>query len=374
MQSYLQYSHSHQEDLLMKRRSILTTLAAPLLATLALVPSAKLCAQQAYILTDIAPRGHTLDQTIPAAINARGQVAGSTVDSSGAAHAFLWTPASANTATGTLALLAGPRGTTESAANGLNNLGQVVGYVANRNKYSTVWKYGAVWQPNGTVTTLNDTTSAFAINDAGQVVGRAGYKSGISYPYLWVNGKTFDLKAQIGVGFLAWSINKDGQVVGITGTGDTPGFLWRPNSPNGTSGTGTALSWTPWTINDAGQVVGGTDGYAVLYSPVGGVQDLGVLAGFTDGSDARGLNNVGQVVGTSDNAITGLSHMFLWDSVNGMRDFNDLSQFALYNPNGTPVIGWAQIGPLGINDRGQIVGLGNNPAGQQRIILLTPVP
>ncbi len=88
---------------------------------------------------------------------------------------------------------------------------------------------------------------------------------------------------------------------------------------------------------------------------------LGSLPGATGAADyARGINNLGQVVGMSG------SHAFVWDSVDGMQDLNDL-----LDASGT---GWQLTHPYDINDRGQIVGFGTNPAGLSHAFVLTPIP
>jgi probable HAF family extracellular repeat protein len=354
----------------MKRRSTLTTLATPLLTTLALVPSARLCAQQAYTLTDLAAPGKASFYGSPTVgINASGQVVGSTTDASGANRAFRWTPSSPNAATGVLTLLALPKGDTASDARSINRLGQVAGDVYNRTIRKTTTGSAVRWEANGTVTTLFADGSGFAINDAGEIAGRTGDNKGY-YPFLWVNGTTYNLKAQ-GVGWLVWGMNASGQLVGWDQTNNSLGYLWTPSKPNGTSGSSIQLPFQAQAVSDSGQVVGG-NGHAVLYSS-GTVLDLGTLPGF-DGSGAYAINNSGQVVGEEWNSITGEGHVMLWDSIHGMRNLDDPTQFTLYNPDGTLAVGWELGGARGINDRGQIVGLGNNPAGQQRIILLTPVP
>jgi probable HAF family extracellular repeat protein len=75
---------------------------------------------------------------------------------------------------------------------------------------------------------------------------------------------------------------------------------------------------------------------------------LGDLPEYHD-SGAFGLNEAGQVVGTSDTAEG--SHAFIWDSVNGMRDLNDLID---------PGLGWTLLEAADINNRGQIVGFGSD--------------
>src|SRR5207249_4977985 len=104
-------------------------------------------------------------------------------------------------------------------------------------------------------------------------------------------------------------------------------------------------------INDVGQIVGtsatasGTS-HAFLWSN-GTMADLGSL-GSMGPSDGRGINNRGQVVGGTIDANNSHYHAFLWE--NGtMRDLGTLPGYNLSQ---------AQA----INDAGQVVGLSGDPS------------
>ena len=85
--------------------------------------------------------------------------------------------------------------------------------------------------------------------------------------------------------------------------------------------------------------------------------DLGILGG--NYSYAYGINNAGQVVGSSGAADSGFNHAFLYS--NGqMMDLNDLID---------PSLGITLTEATGINDHGQIVANGGLDA-----YLLTPIP
>lgn len=103
----------------------------------------------------------------------------------------------------------------------------------------------------------------------------------------------------------------------------------------------------PYSINDMGQVAGifnaGTaQKGAFLWDSENGITDLGTLGG--DWSEARGINNNGQVVGRSAN-IDGKSHVFLWED-------------GIMSNLGTLGTEWSI--PYGINNNGQIVGYSND--------------
>ncbi len=145
-------------------------------------------------------------------------------------------------------------------------------------------------------------------------------------------------------------------------------FLWKPSAPNGTRGSLTDLgNFGGWDssasgINGTGQVVGIsyliTNGYhAFLWAPStpngtgGSMLDLGTLGGTN--SMAHGINRGGQVVGRSDTG-SGSQRAFLWTP---------------RTPNGTTgtmIDLNTQAGPnslvleeaTGINDSGQVAGSG----------------
>ena len=144
---------------------------------------------------------------------------------------------------------------------------------------------------------------ANAINDLGQVVGES-WPSGFverSRPVIWRRGER------------------------IRDLGALPGSEFVDSSP-------------PSAINDAGQIVGMSQGHAVLWQD-GGIEDLGTLPdGF---SGATGINDRGQVVGFGYGSV--FSHAWTWRRDSGIRDLGTL-------PGGVVSLAAA------INDAGQIVG------------------
>lgn len=312
-----------------------------------LIPAASLPAQQTYVLTDITawtPEG----DTSLAHINASGQVAGYTVDASGAIRSYLWTPTSAHAATGSLSFLP------LSEACAINGTGQVAGYGNVTLKGKKTAQYAQIWQPNGTLTNLLSGAKAFGLNDTGQAVGEAF--ATVDYPFLWSNGTAYNLAPQTG-GLRATGINRNGQVTGLNADFAT-GFLWTPNLANGTTGTSLRLPFAAAAINDLGQVAGPPStiaGQAAVYTGAGGVQYL-------NAANASGINNLTQVVGAGQNGA------YLWDSAHGLRYLNDPLWFTINNASG-----WSFQQAESINDYGQIVGWGTNAAGVRRIFLLTPL-
>ena len=137
---------------------------------------------------------------------------------------------------------------------------------------------------------------------------------------------------------------------------------------------GDSVAFAFW-LNDNGQVVG-TSGlcentlptgvvsgpHAVLWEKDGSVHDLGNLGGTVNtdlvavGNRAIGINNQGEVVGGSTLPGNTTAHAFLWTKETGMRDLGTLP-------------GDFNSGALGINDKGQVVGVSNDLSGNPRAFL-----
>src|SRR5207248_1917115 len=176
-------------------------------------------------------------------------------------------------------------------------------------------------------------SEAFGLNETGQVVGSVN--SDGRRAFLWdpSTGTMILISDPLTPGAAATAINGRGQVVGfgrIRGGLVDDAFLWTPDVPNGTTGSMTDLGTLPggsgsaaFGVNDRGQVVGcsytnfcdPTNGSAFLWTPdvpngtTGSMIDLGTLPG-ASGSEARGINDVGQVVG--DAVVNGAAHAVLW--------------------------------------------------------------
>ncbi len=348
-----------------------------LIAALAVVPAAPRASAAAalpsYTLTDLGTLGGS--QSAARAINASGQVVGSSSTAAGKTHAFLYS-GGAMRDLGTL-------GGDFSEATGINASGQVVGTSqgADGGTYGflltdddTMIKFGQL-KPNPY--TNGDISLALGINDAGQVVGSSDAVWGWKYAFLSSGDGMTDL-SPAGAGFEgnAADINNTGQIVGWIYDGTSTGNhaysfgAGRSPTPLGTLPPGDySLQSAAYAINDLGVAVGygstATWGpaHAVMFSN-GTVTDLGFLEG-GDRSDAYGINNAGQVVGYST-AAGGRWHAFVHD---GTRMF-DLNTLVV---NGA---GWELNVATGINDLGQIVGRGLVNVGlaneQERAFLLTP--
>ena len=351
-----------------------------------------------YTVTDLGTLGGT--ESFGNGLNAGGQVAGASYTTGGAAyHTFLWKPATPNGASGTKTDL-GTLGGTQSFGNGLNVSGQVTGESFTTGDAAThafLWKPTTPGGASGTMFnlgTLGGTDShGYGINATGQITGESD-RTGDSttHAFLWkpstpngTSGTMHDLGSLGGTESDGGAINASGQVSGsslTTGDAAYHAFLWKPSTPNGTSGTmhdlltlGGTESFGG-TINASGQVAGfsyttGDAAYhAYLWTPTtpngtsGTMQDLATLGGLNSYSYNVGAG--GQVVGASEVAV-GIStneHAFLYTSGSGMVDLNTLID---------PLSGWELLDASDINDARQITGQGLI-GGEYHAYLLTPIP
>ena len=224
----------------------------------------------------------------------------------GQSYAFLWTPSTK--AVVNLGTLDG-----ESIDPwAINNAGQVIGGTSNGGR----WGKGFIWSAAdgmiGLGTTPDMHAAPYAINDAGQVVGGALVPHTRSFAFLWTKtGGMVNLSGPIGkLGSLATAINNKGQVVGVS-EGKT--FSW--TQAGGMVYIGAAVDFSSLAINDLGQVM--TPSF--IWTSAGGRVDVGSLG--SGNTTAAGINNLGQVVGSTNNQ-SGQTRAFVWTSAGGMVDLN----------------------------------------------------
>lgn len=318
--------------------------------------------------------------SVPRAINASGQVVGES-DAvpywvASTSHAFVW-----NEAEGMKDIGYFNSYLQYSTANDINDSGQVVGFSSFSNSdYAAFY-----WDPRYDgpqhlyAPQVGQSSFATGINSLGKM---AGYINdyGINRAVLWEPLVLFQQPTMQFLGGLpggdgsseAYALNDAGQVVGLSGAATgTRGFLW--DAANGMLNLGDLPGGVDYSqasdIYDARQVVGmseaATGWRGFLWDAANGMQDLGDLPGGDDYSYASGINNAGQVVGGS-RAATGTRlgrTAFIWDEINGMQDLNEMIDDAL---------GWKLTSARDINDNGWIVGSGENSAGRDRALLLIP--
>jgi probable HAF family extracellular repeat protein len=219
-------------------------------------------------------------------INNLGEIAGSFEDPGGYEHAFVW-----SSATG-LRLL-GNLGGNLSTAFAINDDGQVVGQSATANSVQAfMWSLGA-----GMVAVGNaGTYLATGVNNSGEIACQED-----ASPYTQIQaalcgparGSVTALSMFSGDPWSAVSaLNNQGWFVGTAQipSGIEEGFLWTPQGM-----TIFGASFLPASLNDVGQVIGSYNGQPAVWTSAGGFQVLPD----SSGDILTGINDNGQIVGDS---------------------------------------------------------------------------
>jgi probable HAF family extracellular repeat protein len=322
-----------------------------------------------YSVTDLGTLGGS--DSVAYAINNAGQIVGGSATSSGSTtHAFLYSG-------GRMIDLGGLGGAyPDSYAFAINEQGQVVGYAYNSAASSDAPIHAFLYN-GSTMTDLSSVlggtwSQAEGINDSGQVVGyySTGAASARVFEAFLYNGtKKRDLGDLGGESAIAMAINNSGQVVGYSSLADNSTHAFSSDGTHMSDlGTLGGSSSVAYSINDKGDIVGVSSGsnnasHAFLYTE-STMKDLGLLAG-SSSTIAYAINNSGFIVGSATlSGSSGGSRAFL-STGSTMVDLN-----SLLNASGQ---GWQLLEARSINDSGQIVGIGVNPAGQTHAFLLNPV-
>jgi len=344
-----------------------------------------------YALTDLGPMNISAAPSGPTGLNGSAQVAGFFFDLNVQSNqAFLWENGALNEF-GTL-------GGASSFAYGINAAGQVVGTsdLSATAGYNTQRAF--IWQ-NGVMSNLGDPlpdasnySTAFGINSNGDV---AGYQNdGAYHPVIWkagvATGATLLTPLPCSVFVCqgeALAINDLGQAAGWSSAASgTHAVVWDSTGQPTDLGTfGNSTNNQANGINHQGVVVGysqldpnlfpATVHAFVWQSGSLQIQDLGAIPGpdpnalgaVDTNSSAWGINTKGDIVGISaptENAVLfgGGGRAFL-KSGGVMYDLTTLL---------LPGINWKLEAAWSINDSGQIVGVGFNPAGKEHGYLLAP--
>ncbi|MEO8200499.1 MAG: hypothetical protein ABI679_08275 [Gemmatimonadota bacterium] len=202
------------------------------------------------------------------------------------------------------------------------------------------------------------------INDGGTVLGT----SSMNGPWLrLISG------ARVDIGHFTGGVNGNGnalnnleQATGFSYNADSHAHAFFWSQSGGMIDLGTLANNRGASegngINNLGQVVGSssvgafpsTASHAFLWSDSTGMADLGTLGGSF--SSARDINDQGEVVGESDLAATG-PHAFYWSQATGMVDIGTL--------------GGQRSFANGINNKGQVVGESEAASGVNHAFLWT---
>jgi probable HAF family extracellular repeat protein len=297
-----------------------------------------------------------------------------------------------------LGTLGGP----ESEAAAINEHGQVVGWgdttasdvLGDPVPHAFLWQQGKLTDL-GALGSLSEShapkSHASGINDRGQVVGDSTSARSGFVAFLWQRGKMTVLRGMSDDQASAYAINNSSQIVGQNHSQSDAAFLWRKGKmtlicPPGTDDDSPS---TANDINEHGQVVGGCEGRAFLWQ-TGHRRKLGAMV------EASGINDGGQVVG----GLWPNYRAVMWrngrvTAVAGRgseaRAINNLGQIvgsiSIYSKGGLDVLAeypclWekgklTRLAGLGgklsaahdLNDRGQIVGWAQTKTGDRHAVL-----
>ena len=305
--------------------------------------------------------------SLPASLNDKGHVAGTARLASGVSHPFLWSQAGGMRDLDTII-------TDTRGASGINSADQVVGADTN-SLHAYLWSQDTGIQDLGTLGGC--CSGASAINDGPMIVGWSQTASGDEEAFSWRQiGGMQPLSTGKGrfTNISAYAVNNQGFIVGagdVVSTALTQhALLWTPDGGVIDLGTLGGIDSIALAINRSNQVAGWSltgsgETHPFLWTRATGMRDLGLLTGFFSCS-ASGINNQGQVVGTCFPPVPpDMPHAFLWTSAGGMQDLNTL---ILGKVNA--VLGEA----LAINSRGQITvwAASNAYFNPSWALLLTP--
>jgi len=243
--------------------------------------------------------GLSANNTVGAAINSSGDVVGEgDPNNSGNLQAFVWQPTGGAQWLGSL-------GGNLSAAKGINNSVAVVGlsYTAAETQHAFLWTQGGGMQdltPN--LTSIGGATAS-AINSSNQV---AGYYvpngSNNTLGFIWTQAG--GLQSLGAAGTLAFAVNDAGTVVGQSpdANGNRHAFSWTQTGGIKDLGTLGGGQSSALGINSRGWIVGtsltssGTGIlHGFLWTPSGGMQDFSVLAGLKQPAYSVQVNDFGVI-------------------------------------------------------------------------------
>lgn len=212
-------------------------------------------------------------------VNEVGQIVGIVRD-----RAFVWSD-------GEMTLLP-TLGGSSAEAMAIDDAGWVVGFSYTPHdsaQHAFLWRDGVMID----LGTLGGTVSeALDINNAGWVVGASTLAGdSTTHPFLWRNGAMIDLAAPESRNSRAHGINELGQVVGVN---DSGAFVWQ----GGTSTLLPGANAVAHDINESGQIAGMSEGHVVMWE-AGAMVVLDSIDPFSgENATAFAIDDLGRVVGS----------------------------------------------------------------------------
>lgn len=258
-------------------------------------------------------------------INEAGTIVGSSYTGTGTSrHAFAWDRSAGLRELPSI-------GGIFSEARGVNASGQIAG----RSADAAGLLHAVLWQPDGSTIDLGR-GEAFAVNDAGEVIGTTTINS-TQVAFYW-SPATGMVPLTAGQSY-PHDINAAGAVVGsFSAPTGQRAFSW--------SLAGGFVDLTAWVgepanaygVNDLGQIVGGANGMAYVLQ---GSSVQVISEGHGAANTAFDINNQGQVYGVNDADVEN-QRSFFWSASTGYVDLGTL--------------GGKYTSPAGMNGQGRIAG------------------
>jgi len=245
---------------------------------------------------------------------------------------------------GGLRLLPGLQGFPESEARGSNQSGDVVGFFRN-----SAQSRAFVYRRGKLLMLVGDHSRALAVNDSDQIAGESAVPGkALVSPVLWKKESMADLGGCCGGA--ARGMNNHGQIIGdvYDQDGRYRAVLWDGSQGMRYLGSDNHYS-SAIAINDSGHVLVQELGKG-LYIYFGPDKMVRVEIPNQQPADGRALNDADQVVGAYGPSFDA-DRAFVWSEKDGFHDLNDLI------PGGSR---WKLQIATGINNRGQIVGVGDH--------------
>jgi probable HAF family extracellular repeat protein len=246
-----------------------------------------------------------------------------------------------------------------AAACAINDVGQVAGYSQDRNGNYLAFLFSRK-QPIASLGTLDNasTSEAFGINKNGAVVGDSQSGAQNHRPVLFSKNSVQDL----GLGGsndpdaleTAYAINDAGQIVGRHSIGNNAfhafaflkGTTTDFSTLGGTNGEALAINKNGLVVGDSDTANGSIHAFVFEHSQL---KDLGMLPGFDTASYARGINSASDVVGESDSADQKRAFLFTKGQLVELDKLAENLTQAGFNSLDVA---------YGINDKGWVVGYG----------------
>lgn len=257
----------------------------------------------------------------------------------------------------------------ETSAADINDHSVVAGSGANAAGFLRpyVWRAGTITEiPTGTPSSVD---AAYALNGAGDVVGRIGTDRSPMHAFLWRGGIVTDLDAGTDNDSVAHDINEANMIAGEWRTRTMPGrqaAIWvngvrrELRTIGGNTSYGLGISKHGHVVGSSTIDAASRTTHAVVWWR-DEVRDLGTLGGDQGAAEAITLGRFPDagdehtfIVGRSRNAA-GDEHAFVWNR-GRMRDLGTLP-------------GDVTSGALDINGAGIIVGYSLNREGRQTAVM-----